>query len=751
MKISAFVFAIVMMQGLLGWPVQHQNYSGTAAKTAIPAVSVRFTSSSSSSSNASEWFHNWDIETRIGQSQLILVVRVSNVSAVTVVQGAKVNTTHREYRFQPVRRLKGVFTRDELSMTSSDLGLTEGDGSQAPPIQPGEFRLLLLTRTVQGGFSCTGYQPGTAFNLEQIIPKLRGADDPIVGMAETLVRVTESPSRRERVELLVKQLDATAGPAAVPLTKSLAARAHWAAETPMAAGPLLRLAADDSTSIRAAALQTLERVLAVGSFGDDSKVLGEAAEAMRRLLESDDVETAVRVSALLGIGHLSEFGRRLPWTGPMLARSLEEPRTHAERVAAAAALADLNDPNTTDRLLSALTRLPLDEPPNREQILIAAAVRLAGNRTGPVLSRRLERKLAAEHYAAIEIAYLGQLKHHDAFPLLLRAAEVDAPYRQGQEAGCTIANVPGLGAYANWDAFHQQRMAVAYAFEQIKDSRAVHVLDGWLRDSNQYVRARAVDALDAIDSDEAVGSVRLRLKAEPDLQLKLRMAALLGRHQIADGYALAIEHAADPGLMEVAVRAIGAIRDPGTAAELWNILNTSHDPAWNAAALAGLVAVRDPKIKDRLFKILSDPRNPLLASAVTAAGELGDPDCLPLVAPLVGSRNDQVVYAALRTIVKLATPEKIGDDAERRKSLATAVSNVLALVADQDTNLQLRVAALDTAKTLADPRVHEVFTSLADQSALENTLLLERVEQQLRRAAARGVDPTPSALEEEIQ
>ena len=153
----------------------------------------------------------------------------------------------------------------------------------------------------------------------------------------------------------------------------------------------------------------------------------------------------------------------------MLTRSLDEPRTHAERVAAAAALTDLNDPKTADRLLTALIRLPLDETPNREQILIAAAVRLAGDRSGPVLSRRLERKLNAEHYAAIEIAYLGRLNHHDSIPLLLRASQADSPYRQGQEAGCTIANVPGIGAYANWDAFLQQRMAVAYAFEQIKD------------------------------------------------------------------------------------------------------------------------------------------------------------------------------------------------------------------------------------------------------------------------------------------
>jgi HEAT repeat protein len=720
------------------------------------------------------------METRIAQSQLVLVVRVSNVSAVTVVQGAKVTTTHREYRFQPVRRLKGVFTRDELPMTSSDLGLTEGDGSVAPPVQQGEFRLLLLTRTAHGGFTCTGYQPGMAFNLEQIIPKLRGADDAIVGMAEALVRVTESPSRRERVELLVRQLDETDGPAVVPLMRSLGARAFWAANKPATVRSLLRLTRDDSNSIRAAALQTLERVLALGapddtndeaelaslaapfprgrveSAGDeergrdaasaangvleaggidDTKVLAEAAESLRRLLDSDDVETSVRESALLSIGHMNEFGRRLPWTAARLVRSLEEPLTHAERVAAVTALAELNDPKTADRLLAALTRLPLDEPVNREQVLIAAATSVAGDRAAPVLSRRLERKLAAEHYAAVEIAYLGYLKHQDAIPLLLRAAAVKSPYRAAQEAGCASAAVPGLAAYTGWDAFHQQLMATSYAFEQIKDPRAVSVLDESLHDPNQYVRARAFDALAAIDSAEAVAAVRLRFKAEPDLRLKLRMAALLGRHQIHDGYALAIEHAADPGLTDVAVQAIGAIREPRSASELWNILNTSHDPAWNGAALSGLVALRDPKITDRLFVILGNPRDPLLPTAVTAAGHLGDLNSLPLIAPLTRSRNEQVVQTALSAIAKLATPGKVGDDPIGREHLETVVTSVLTLVGDQDAGMQLRVAAFNVAKTLPDERVRDEFTRLAELSVLENTPLLPRLEQHLRRTA----------------
>lgn len=230
----------------------------------------------------------------------------------------------------------------------------------------------------------------------------------------------------------------------------------------------------------------------------------------------------------------------------------------------------------------------------------------------------------------------------------------------------------------------------------------------------------------------------LRLAA--DDSNAIRTASLQTLEQV-----VAIEHAADPGLTDAAMQAISAIREPRTTAELWNILNTSLDRAWNAAALAGLVALRDPQVKERLFEPLKNPHDPLLASAVSAAGELGDPDCLPLVAALIGSRNDQVVLAALSTIAKLAAPDNVGDDAEDRKSFETVFSSVLALLADPDANQQLRIAAFDAAKTLAHPRVREVFTKLADTSALEDTPLLPRLERQLRRTTEHAAQPKPGA------
>jgi hypothetical protein len=70
----------------------------------------------------------------VGQAHLVMVARVASISRVTVVEGAKTDVTLREYRFQPVRLLKGIFQRAELSMTASDLGCAADDGPAAPPL-----------------------------------------------------------------------------------------------------------------------------------------------------------------------------------------------------------------------------------------------------------------------------------------------------------------------------------------------------------------------------------------------------------------------------------------------------------------------------------------------------------------------------------------------------------------------------------------------------------------------------------------
>src|SRR5262245_51583185 len=95
---------------------------------------------------AAESFEGWNLEPGLAQAHLVMVGRVTSGGNVTIVEGAKTDTAVREYRFQPIRKLKGIFQRDQLSMTGSDLGLPAEDAAAAPPLKEGEYRLLILTQ-----------------------------------------------------------------------------------------------------------------------------------------------------------------------------------------------------------------------------------------------------------------------------------------------------------------------------------------------------------------------------------------------------------------------------------------------------------------------------------------------------------------------------------------------------------------------------------------------------------------------------
>ncbi len=61
---------------------------------------------------AQDEYDGWNLEPGLSEAQLVVVARVSSISRVAVVEGAKTDVALREYRFQPVRRLKGLFQRD---------------------------------------------------------------------------------------------------------------------------------------------------------------------------------------------------------------------------------------------------------------------------------------------------------------------------------------------------------------------------------------------------------------------------------------------------------------------------------------------------------------------------------------------------------------------------------------------------------------------------------------------------------------
>src|SRR5262245_64924592 len=95
---------------------------------------------------APEGFEGWHLEPGVAQAHLVLVARVASISRLTVIEGAKTDLAIREYRFEPIRRLSGIFQRDQLSMTGADLGCPVEDPAVACPLKEGEYRLLILAQ-----------------------------------------------------------------------------------------------------------------------------------------------------------------------------------------------------------------------------------------------------------------------------------------------------------------------------------------------------------------------------------------------------------------------------------------------------------------------------------------------------------------------------------------------------------------------------------------------------------------------------
>src|ERR1700736_3909635 len=126
----------------------------------LPVVVVAAVASACRGASAQEGFEGWNLEPGVAQAHLVMVARVASISRLTVVEGAKTDVALREYRFQPIRRLKGIFGRDQLSMTAADLGCSAGDGALAPPLKEGEFRLLILAQQQGRSLGCVSATPG---------------------------------------------------------------------------------------------------------------------------------------------------------------------------------------------------------------------------------------------------------------------------------------------------------------------------------------------------------------------------------------------------------------------------------------------------------------------------------------------------------------------------------------------------------------------------------------------------------------
>ena len=214
------------------------------------------------------------------------------------------------------------------------------------------------------------------------------------------------------------------------------------------------------------------------------------------------------------------------------------------------------------------------------------------------------------------------------------------------------------------------------------------------------------------------------LRQERNLHTKLRIAELLGKHGIRDGYPYAIEHVSEPHLTDQAIAALVAIRDPRTLDEARKILATSNDTNWNRAAIRLLGALGAKESAPQFTALLADWKSPLAPAALIALADLGDAQVLPKINEALAARSDTLVIAAATAARRLLARPEIQADSTR--------DGLAALVADVSASEQTRRAALDTLVALKDQRLDRALVTTVADANLEHTSLLAQVERLLR-------------------
>src|SRR5579863_7746609 len=300
-----------------------------------------------------EWFRGLDLEPALDQAALVVVARVKDVSETKLIMGGKMESSLVEFKFTPELVLKGVYSRDTLSLTSVDLGgMRYGD---LTAIRKGQLRLLILDRSPQG-YALEASAP----SLAQAIPLIQEAsegveagelhgsaqDDPLIESVKALLAVGTNPDRAGRVALLVAALrteptrptdrtdlrreppiDGRApsppaplpqgergvmapngptratreAPGTIPLMVALGRRALLAAQTPGAVAALAPHLTDASPAVREQAAATLHALLDA-DYLNQPQLRREAVQALAASLSRAGASFAPRVAALEALG-----------------------------------------------------------------------------------------------------------------------------------------------------------------------------------------------------------------------------------------------------------------------------------------------------------------------------------------------------------------------------------------------------------------------------------------------------------------
>lgn len=637
-----------------------------------------------------EWYRGLELEEATASAELILVVRVEEVSEIRVVSGGKGESATQQFRLKPVRVLKGVFARPELILGSSDLGYRFG--GEMRNLKAGQTRLLFLGR------SDVGYRNVNErdSSLDHALPPLADENDPLLQSVAALLAVHAEPDRFRRVTLLSAALAKNSGPAAVPLLAAIAPRALLAAQRAGTAAAVARHLADPSPAVRIAAAAALRSVLIADYLQHDALRIA-AGTALATALGDGGRSLPARAALLEAAGELGAA------PDPALLAQLDfanPVRSLAERAAQIEAVGKLRLAAFKGKLLALSQSLPLDAA--HHDPTEAALGRVDAAAGAAEIARRSEEKIAAGFRCESEISAAAALPDAEAAALLVRltALPLDASERR------TLAG--------------RAREVCA----RTPDERLVAPLAGWLDPDDPQTREAAVQALLAIGSPAAARALQPRIAQERDLFTKLRIAELLGKHGLRDGYPYAIEHVSEPYLTDQAVAALVAMRDPRTPDEAKKILETSNDSTWNRAAIRILGALGAKEFGRQFTALLADWKNPLAPAALIALADLGDPLVLPKINEALAARSDTLVIAAAAAARRLLANPEVQADGTR--------DQLAALLADASASEQTRHAALDMLVALKDPRLDRALLSAVGDANLERTDLLAQVERLLR-------------------
>ncbi len=632
-----------------------------------------------------EWYRGLDLEPA-AQADLILVARVAEVGEQKMVLGGKAERITVQFTFTPVRTLKGVFTRDALLLTSDDLGGFD----ETSTLEKGQLRLLLLGRNGRGYANANRLA-----TLDQSVPLLKDQNDPLLDTVKVLIALGQQRDRDKRVGLLLDGLGRAKGASAVPLLIALQRRGLLAAQTKGAPAAVTKHLGDDSPAVREAAAGTLRALLA-NDYLDQKELRQGAVAARAQLLGRDDLPLDVRLTALQGLG---AAGAPALANGAAAAQlKIDRPRdTFAERGAMLHGVGELKAVAQRDAVAALLEGLPLDAPYDVQWAAGFALIRLDPAAAEKQLLARLRKKSALGIGIDADILLLTDLPKASAAAALLDIFKLDL--------------------------HHGEKLAFARAADKVADARLVPALAGMLSPRRPDLRWQAIDALRKINTDAAANAVLPHLKEEEDLHRKLVLAAFLGKHGLRDGYPYAMEHLSEPGLVEPAVAALAAIRDPRAVPVLRDVLKTSNDTTWNSAAIRALGALGEKEFAPQFLEIVQDLKNPLAPAALIALGDLGETKALPKVREGLASRNEHLAYTSARAAGKLLVVPGV-KAGELRDQLA-------ALVADPDAGEGLRLAALETLVKVNDPRLDGALRTTVRDAGLEGTSLMARTEQLL--------------------